>query len=96
METKIISLRIDSYRVNPTVIARLTQHMNRSKEGPLVRNITHNKDVNSRQAIMSEGKKMIHVCAYCIAELSVSYPHSVVNCRHKARAEARSEAQHFY
>lgn len=38
------------------------------------------------------GKKMIHVCSYCITELSVSYPHSVVNCRNKAR----SETQHFY
>lgn len=40
-----------------------------------------------------KGKKMIHVCAYCITELSASYPHSVANCRHKARSDSQ---QHFY
>lgn len=39
-----------------------------------------------------KGKKMIHVCSYCITEMSAPYPHPVVNCRHKAQAST----QHFY
>lgn len=40
-----------------------------------------------------KGKKMIHVCSFCIAELSVPYPHPIINCRNKARAETQ---QHFH
>lgn len=60
---------------------------NQQKGGPPCQSFNSSQGCSLQSGHMVQGKKMIHVCSYCISELSVAYPHSFVQCRNKKRMD---------
>lgn len=81
--------KLDQNRDNAACLRQFQQQpaYDQQKGGPPCQGFNSSQGCALSSGHVVQGKKMIHVCGHCISELSVAYPHSIMQCRNKKRTD---------